>query len=346
MAQNKKDNPNMEFPLQIARQYPAPLDKHSLFYSLADAEDYAKNSPLAYVGQLISVVNETDNTVDIYKIMSGGDLDGTIKAANKLSNANLIDGVAFDGSTDMAHYGTSLTHAITAEKVVKLKGFKLVEGAKITVKFFTANSSSSPSLNVNGTGAKSIRCCERSTGLVWLADSIIEFLYDGTYWQIIGGYVLADKPVGTIYESYNSGNPKSLFGGEWVEHDKGLYQLHTNYSLKFQQTVSQGVTICVGMATIPANSVAYITGHLETTASDSSSIVNAKIETDAHENDAESRTTMDSGGGVDVSTIITTDASAKDIYLKTYGYTSRTVIGWIRALVFKKPTTYKWRRSS
>lgn len=80
MAKTKKDNQNMEFPLQIARQYPAPLDKYSLFYSLSDAEDYAINSPLAYVGQLLSVVNETDKTVDIYKINADGTLGGLADA--------------------------------------------------------------------------------------------------------------------------------------------------------------------------------------------------------------------------------------------------------------------------
>lgn len=50
MAVIKPNNSYMEFPLQISRQYGAPIDKYSVFYSLSAAADYAKTSALAYVG--------------------------------------------------------------------------------------------------------------------------------------------------------------------------------------------------------------------------------------------------------------------------------------------------------
>ena len=46
----------MEFPLSMSRQDAFPLDKSSVFYSMSEAETYAQTSPLAYVGQHISVV--------------------------------------------------------------------------------------------------------------------------------------------------------------------------------------------------------------------------------------------------------------------------------------------------
>jgi len=53
-------------------------------------------------------------------------------------------------------YLTCSTAADTAAKTVDCSGFELEAGAKITVKFTNANSANSPTMNVNGTGAKNI----------------------------------------------------------------------------------------------------------------------------------------------------------------------------------------------
>lgn len=74
MATIKKDPAYMEFPLSMARQDAFPLDKYSVFYSLSDAEDYAKNNPIAYPGQPIAVVDEAVDSVKLYKI----NINGTI----------------------------------------------------------------------------------------------------------------------------------------------------------------------------------------------------------------------------------------------------------------------------
>lgn len=74
MAEINKDNANMEFPLQIARQYGAPLDMYSVFYSKAEAEAYAADSPLSYAGQLVTVVDENVGTVETFKITPSGTL--------------------------------------------------------------------------------------------------------------------------------------------------------------------------------------------------------------------------------------------------------------------------------
>lgn len=52
----------MEFPLSMSRQDAFPLDKSSVFYSMSEAETYAQTSPLAYVGQHISVVEGGTST--------------------------------------------------------------------------------------------------------------------------------------------------------------------------------------------------------------------------------------------------------------------------------------------
>lgn len=75
MAVIKKDNSFMEFPLQISRQYGAPIDKFSVFYDKPSADTYASSNPLAYVGQIIVVVDEVGNNATPYVISNtAGDL--------------------------------------------------------------------------------------------------------------------------------------------------------------------------------------------------------------------------------------------------------------------------------
>lgn len=64
----------MEFPLSMSRQDAFPLDKSSVFYSFEDAQTYAQSSPLAYVGQFLSVV--TNGVSTAYQIKNeAGDLE-------------------------------------------------------------------------------------------------------------------------------------------------------------------------------------------------------------------------------------------------------------------------------
>lgn len=85
-------------------------------------------------------------------------------------------------------YGTCATAAATATKVVSLPGFSLFTGATIQVKFTYANTASNPTLNVNSTGAKTIRAYNAnltsSSRYNWVANSVVTFVYDGTYWNI------------------------------------------------------------------------------------------------------------------------------------------------------------------
>lgn len=55
-----------DLPVFLNRLNPIPLDRYSLFTSVEEAEEYARNTTLAYIGQVISVYNLT--TVKIYKI--------------------------------------------------------------------------------------------------------------------------------------------------------------------------------------------------------------------------------------------------------------------------------------
>ena len=66
-------------------------------------------------------------------------------------------------------------------------GANLVAGTQVLLKLVKGNSASSPTLNINGSGAKSIlgygsgRPNQYST-----ANSIMHLVYDGTSWYIVG----------------------------------------------------------------------------------------------------------------------------------------------------------------
>lgn len=116
--------------------------------------------------------------------------------SSNLYTARTVDGVSFDGSANVTHYCTCYTDSGTAEKIVSVTGFVLEEGARVTVNFSESNTASNPTLNVhNGigyTGAKAIMY--RGTSSVsgssdyyrWQAGDIIDFIYDGTNWVMVG----------------------------------------------------------------------------------------------------------------------------------------------------------------
>lgn len=141
----------------------------------------------------------------------------TVGNANKLVTPRSIDGFLFDGTTAITSYATCSTSSSTAEKVVApINDFELAFGARVIVKFTNANSVTSPTLNVNSTGAKPIKADGDTTYVKWLAGSVMEFVYDGTYWVCIAGYQLAGMRIGCIYQSTSSTSPATLYGGSWT----------------------------------------------------------------------------------------------------------------------------------
>lgn len=102
-------------------------------------------------------------------------------------------------------YGTCGTTASTKAKVVTLADFsEYVTGITIHVKFTYANTAASPTLNVNGKGAKNIyrygtTAPGNKASLSWSAGAVISFTYDGSNWimndSMPEGYVRPDMTV-------------------------------------------------------------------------------------------------------------------------------------------------------
>ena len=116
-----------------------------------------------------------------------GNCTGNASTATELEESRTIDGVSFNGSAGIIHYGSCSTAAATAAKTVSCTGFTLATGARIVVKFTVTNTASSPTLNVNSTGAKAIyyRGSAISAGYL-AANRTYEFVYNGTQYELIG----------------------------------------------------------------------------------------------------------------------------------------------------------------
>ena len=122
-------------------------------------------------------------------------VSGNAGSATKLQTARYIDGVSFNGTADIANYGTCSTAAATKDKVVACTGFALKTGARIIVKFTITNTvtptAAAPiTLNVNGTGAKSIFYHGSATWSAGYlsANRLVEFVYDGTQYAVVGDW--------------------------------------------------------------------------------------------------------------------------------------------------------------
>ncbi len=114
-------------------------------------------------------------------------VSGNAGTATKLANPHTIDGVSFDGTAGITHYGTCSTAAATVAKVVACTGFVLGVGATIKVRFTVTNTAANPTLNVNNTGAKAIYYRNAAISAGYLAvNRTYEFVYDGTYYQLVG----------------------------------------------------------------------------------------------------------------------------------------------------------------
>lgn len=120
-------------------------------------------------------------------VTATGGFKGKADTATKLATARTIDGVSFNGSANITHYGSCATEAATAAKVVACTGFALATGSRITVRFTVTNTAASPTLNVNGTGAKALRYRNAAIAAGYLAaNRTYDFVYDGTYYQLVG----------------------------------------------------------------------------------------------------------------------------------------------------------------
>ena len=146
---------------------------------------YGNSAPKANGTASAGTANSVSRSDHVHPLQTT--VSGNAGSATKLATARSIDGVPFDGTTNITHFGSCSTAAGTAAKVVSCSGFALHAGSKITVKFTVTNTAANPTLNVNNTGAKAIyyRGSVISTGYL-ASGRVYTFVYDGTNYELIG----------------------------------------------------------------------------------------------------------------------------------------------------------------
>ena len=151
-------------------------------------------------------------------------VSGNAGSATKLATPRTIDGVSFNGTSNITHYGTCSTAAGTAAKTVSLTGFTLATGAIVTVKFTVTNTAANPTLNVNGTGAKAIMYRGSAISAGYLAaNRVYIFVYDGTDYELIGDI---NTDTNTTYNTGTASTP-------------GLTKLYTGTGSNTDGTMTQ-----------------------------------------------------------------------------------------------------------
>jgi len=108
-----------------------------------------------------------------------------------VSNLVLVDGVQIDSLDHVSHFGVCSTAGNVQTKTVNISQYNLVTGARVTVKFENDNTAANPILNVSNTGARPIIYKGSSIPTDALsANSVREFVFDGTNYLLIGDLIL------------------------------------------------------------------------------------------------------------------------------------------------------------
>ena len=159
--------------------------------SVASASNGGESGAVTSVNGQTGDVLLTKANFGLDKVENTPDLEKNVYSAQMLAEAKMIDGIDFNGTTNIVHYGTCNTDAAEEDKIVQCTGFNLVVGAWIAITFTETNSANieNLTLNVNSTGAKPIKSGSKS---LILSEDLIEnttylFVYDGTNYQIVNG---------------------------------------------------------------------------------------------------------------------------------------------------------------
>lgn len=138
-----------------------------------------------------------------------GDVNGNATTSNALSTSRNINGLDFDGSTDVIAYGVCDTAANIITKIVTINNFTLKTGSLFCVKFSNTNTAANPKLLINSGTSYNIKQKDSTNvgttvGTSWSANSILVLVFDGSDF-----YILSDSLSGignNISTCNSSGN--------------------------------------------------------------------------------------------------------------------------------------------
>lgn len=134
---------------------------------------------------------------EYFQLTSSGPTEAT-NSAKQLTDPRTINGITFDGSKDISNYGTCDTASDSNKKTVSIPGYTVIEGSSIRIKFTNGNSTTTPTLNVNGTGAIPLKYNNANLDNNSITtNGIYDVIYDGTCYQIVNGGITPCAPTAT-----------------------------------------------------------------------------------------------------------------------------------------------------
>lgn len=139
------------------------------------------------------------------------------------------------------------TRKTTQAKAVTLPGFALYAGVTVKVMFTNGNSADNPTLSVNGTRAKPIKVVKAGAKVVpvthtgywrgstttsvemWQPYTILEFMYDGTDWVIVGNPTVESYSSDTASYEVKADGLIEQWGANRTATNKNLVSLPVAY---------------------------------------------------------------------------------------------------------------------
>lgn len=183
---------------------------------------------------------------------------GNATSATKLATARTIDGVSFNGTAAITHFGSCSTAAATAAKTVAITGFTLVTGAVAFVRFTVTNTAANPTLNINSTGAKSIYYRNAAISAGYLAaNRVYCFVYDGSQYELVGD-INTDSDT-----TYTAGTGLSLSSNKFSLANSGVTA--GTYGLTAATSPGYGGTFRVPNVKVDATGRVTSAGHFNVT---------------------------------------------------------------------------------
>lgn len=156
----------------------------------------------------VNILNSNSEKGTITANLNGNASTATsATSAGKLTTARTIDGVYFDGSSDITHLFICQTPSSTVAKACNPYGSgscTQTAGTRISVYFTYGNTAANPSLSISTLGALPIMYsggARVGSSFMVAAGSIIEFIHNGTGWAVVGGLSAVDQNI-VVSDSY------------------------------------------------------------------------------------------------------------------------------------------------
>ena len=117
-------------------------------------------SDIVTVATIKSAMSLANGDVGLGNVDNTADANKTVKKAGTLTTARNIEGINFNGSSNISHYAICESTATTVNKTATISptttNFELYNGARVFVRFQYKNYADNITMNVNNTGAKPV----------------------------------------------------------------------------------------------------------------------------------------------------------------------------------------------